>query len=185
MRAITAVEVNMTSRRTPENPTESLKGRAGQRPGLDEGAQELIANGRQEKNPPAYLYGNERAGFENVQEKPTPKSFMAGKNAQLIDIPDDEAQFPFMFMHLGRVTESAEDLNPAEKKLIQHQLQLIRCQLEGDCPFDDEALAQAFEAIWEKAPIYANTLIKSLQDHVDELPIETQAFIIQLHTPLI
>ncbi len=185
MRQITVMEVQNAPRSARENPAQSLKARAGQQPPLDEEGRQILARGRQEKNPPAYLYGNERAGFENVEDKPAPNAFMVGKNAQVIHIPDEEMKFPFMFMHLGRVTEAAEDLNPPEKELIQHNLQRIRCQLEGDCPFDEEAMAAAFEAIWEKAPAYANTLIKSLQDHIEALPVEAQVFIMQLHTPLI
>ncbi len=184
MQSVTAIEAQLSDQAPIEHPEESLKARPG---GLvpDNGEESsVMADTRQEKNPPAYLYNNERAGFESDREKPVSNPFMVGKNAQVIYMPNEEMQFPFMFMHLGRLSETSQDLNPQEKQTLQENLQEIRFQLTGKQPYDEAEIGNAFETIWETAPSYANALIESLQRHVDELPIETQDFIIQLHTPL-
>lgn len=185
MRAVSAIESQQSDHEPARvNPEESLKAEPG---GLvpDEGeASSLMADTRQEKNPPAYLYDNERAGFESDRQKPVSKPFMIGKNAQVIYIPDEEMKFPFMFMQLGQLTETSKDLNLQQKQTVQANLQSIRSQLTGEQPFDESDMGNAFETIWEVAPSYANALIESLQSHIKELPLETRDFIIQLHSPL-
>lgn len=184
MNGITANEVQLSNQVPPEHPEESLKAQPG---GLvpDKGENSsVMADTRQEKNPPAYLYNNERAGFESDREAPVSNPFMVGKNAQVIYTPNEKLQFPFMFTHLDRLSETSEDLNSQEKQILQKNLQKIRYQLTGKQPFNEAGMGTAFETIWETAPSYANALIESLQSHIDELPVETQDFIIQLHTPL-
>jgi hypothetical protein len=122
--------------------------------------------------------------FPNNQQPPVEKPFMVGNNAQIIYVPTEKTQFPFLFMHLGQLSETAKDLNLQEKQVVQDNLQEIRSQLTGKRSFNQPDLANAIQAIWEVAPSYANALITSLQRHIDELPIETRGFIIQLHSPL-
>lgn len=186
MQAITALEAEESEREFGKKEVleDSLEARAGAIvPDEAEGSAKL-ADGRQEKNPPAYLYDNARAGFENVEDKPVSNPFMVGKDAQIIYLPEEEMKFPFMFMQLGRMSATSEDLSQVEKQTIQEHLEEIRGQLVGDRAFDDAVMAQAFQTIWKIAPSYANVLIESLQDHIDELPVETRDFIIQLKTPL-
>lgn len=185
MRAVTAIEAEQSDLQPTEVPVEdSLKSEPG---GLvpDEGeASQILADHKLEKNPPAYLYNNEREGFESDRQEPVSKPFMVGKNAQIIYVPTEEVQFPFMFMHLGRLSETSEDLKMEEKEIVSENLQEIRFQLTQKRAFDEEKMANAFERIWEVAPSYANALIESLQRNIDELPPETRHFIIQLHSPL-
>lgn len=143
----------------------------------------MIAETSQEKNPPAYLYDNERAGFESVQKAPESNPFMIGKNAQVIYNPNADVQFPFMFMYLSKLIETSTELNDQEKQSIQQNLQEIHFQLTGKRPIDESELGNAFQSIWEVSLSYADALIESLQKHVDELPLKTQDFIIQLHSP--
>ncbi len=186
MQAVIALEAEESEREFGQKEVleDSLKARAGAVVPDEEEGSAILADGRQEKNPPAYLYGNERAGFENVQDAPVSNPFMVGKDAQIIYLPEQEMKFPFMFMQLGRISATSEDLNQTEKQIIQENIEEIRAQLIGDREFQDAVMAEAFQTIWDIAPSYANVLIDSLQDHVDELPVETRDFIIQLHTPL-
>jgi hypothetical protein len=57
-------------------------------------------------------------------------------------------------------------------------------QLSGERHYDEDELAQSFQAIWEEVPSHADALISSLQNDVDRLPVEARDFIVQLHTPL-
>lgn len=143
-----------------------------------------LANQPAEKNPPAYLYDNEQAGFESDRKAPVSEPFMVGENAQIIYVPTQKTQFPTMFNHLLRLTEISEDLNNQEKQIVEHNLELIRNQLTGEKPFDAIGIANAIQDIWEVAPSYANALIESLQQNINELPIDARDFIIQLHSPL-
>ncbi len=186
MQSITAIEAAESERETVQKETaeESLKARAGALVPDEGEASAKLADGPQEKTPPAYLYDNERAGYETVEDPPVSNPFLVGDNAQIIYLPEEEMQFPFMFMHLGRLSSTSEDLSLDEKEKIQGYLDEIRGQLSGDREFNDSEMAQAFENIWEIAPSYANVLIESLQTHIEELPLKTRDFIIQLHTPL-
>ncbi len=151
-------------------------------PGEDESS-EIQADRKVEKNPPAFLYGNERPGYESDRQAPVSNEFMVGKNAQIIYTPSEEMQFPFMFMRLGQLTERSQELTLQEKQIVQENLQEIRFELTGEREFDEEKMANAFQRIWEAAPSYANALIESLQNHIEELPLKTRDFIIQLHSP--
>lgn len=185
MQAITAIEAQGSDLDyTEEDIEDSLQTEGGGLVPDEEDASAIQADTPYEKNPPAYLYNNERADFESAREMPQSKPFMVGKNAQIIYIPTEEIQFPFMFMHLGRLSETSEDLSLQEKGIIQENLDEIRNQLTGVRPFDESTMANAFQSIWEVAPSYANALIESLQRNIDELPVEPRDFIIQLHSPL-
>lgn len=185
MQAVTAYEVDQSETKlTEEKIEDSLEAEAG---GLvpDDGENSaILADVEGEKNPPAYLYGNERAGFESDRQAPVSKPFMVGKNAQIVYVPSEKIQFPFMFMHLGRLSENSEKLSLEEKQIMQENLEEIRFQLTKERPYDETAMANAFEEIWEIDPSYANALIESLQNNIEELPQESQDFIIQLHSPL-
>ena len=185
MRKVTAIEVeNSDHAPTPKAIENDLKAQAGGlMPDEDENSA-ILADRKVEKNPPAYLYGNERQGFESDREAPVSKPFMVGKNAQIIYIPEEDLGFPSMFEHLGHLSEISKDLNLQEKQSLQENLHDIHLQLIGKQPFDDGRMADALEAIWEIAPSYANVLIESLQNNINHLPLETRDFIIQLHTPL-
>jgi hypothetical protein len=185
MRAVTAIEAERSDIEPKKvDSANSLKFKPGD--SFFEKAENStnLTNNSIEKNPPAYLYGNERAGFDSDQQTPVEKPFMVGNNAQIIYVPTEKTQFPFLFMHLGQLSETANDLNLQEKQVVQDNLQEIRSQLTGKRSFNQTDLANAIQDIWEVAPSYANALIESLQRHIDELPIETRAFIIQLHSPL-
>ncbi len=185
MRAVTAIETEQSDLEyTEEEIEESLKTEPGGLVPDEAEASAIQADKPVEENPPAYLYDNERADFESARELPQSKPFMVGKNAQIIYVPTEEVQFPSMFMHLGRLSETSEKLNLEEKEIVQENLDEIRFQLTGERPFEESAMAKAFQSIWEVAPSYANALIESLQRNIDELPVETRDFIIQLHSPL-
>lgn len=185
MQAVTAIEAQKSDQEyVPDNIEDDLKSSPGGLVPDEDEDSEILADHVVEKNPPAYLYGNERAGFESDRQAPVSKPFMVGKNAQIIYVPTEKVQFPFMFMHLGRLTETSEDLTLQEKQVVQEKLEEIRFQLTGERPVDEPKLANAFEAIWEVAPSYANALIESLQKNIEELPLETRDFIIQMHSPL-
>jgi hypothetical protein len=144
----------------------------------------IQADRKVEKNPPAFLYGNEQEGVESDRQAPVSKEFMVGKNAQIIYFPSEEMQFPFMFMQLGQLTDRSKDLMLHDKQIVQENLEEIRSELIGERPFDEEKMANAFETIWEVAPSYANALIESLINHIDKLPVETQEFILHLRSAL-
>jgi hypothetical protein len=185
MEKITAIEAKDSDQDfTKINIEDSLKSEPG---GLvpDEGENSAImADEKVEKNPPAYLYNNERAGFESDREAPVSKPFLVGENAQIIYVPTEKVQFPFMFMHLGRLTKTSHDLTLDQKEIVQQNIEIIRFQLTGERAYDEAEMANAFEEIWEIAPSYANALIESLQRNIDQLPLETRDFIIQLRSPL-
>lgn len=132
---------------------------------------------------PTYLYGNERAGFEADPLPPATSPFQVGQNAQIIYLPDEKMKFPFMFMQLGKVSEDSDTLTLAEKEKLQINLENIRAQLTKDETFDESQMANAFQAIWEVAPSYADALIESLQRNIDDLPAETRRFVFKLHSP--
>ena len=185
MQKVTAIETKHSTRTRPQIRIENkLQAEPGNL--ITDEAEEsaILADKEVQKNPPAFLYGNEQAGFESERELPESNEFLVGKNAQIIYMPSEKMQFPFMFMRLGQLSESSKNLTIKEKQIVQENLQEIRFQLTEERPFDATKMANAFEAIWEVAPSYANALIASLQDHIDELPVKTRDFIIQLHSPL-
>jgi len=185
MQAVTAYEVKQSDHEYSQKQIEdSLRAEPGALVPDEAESSAILADSKTEKNPPAYLYNNERAGFESDRQAPVSKPFMVGKNAQVIYVPSEKIQFPFMFMHLGRLSETSEKLDLEEKQIMQENLEEIRFQLTKERPYDEAAMAKAFEVIWEIAPSYANALIESLQNNIDELPESTQDFIIQLHSPL-
>lgn len=185
MRKITAVEVEQSDHTRRETGIESdLKSEPG---GLipDEGeTSNILADKQVEKNPPAYLYGNERQNYEAERKAPVPKPFMIGQNAQIIFLPDEEVPFPRFLDYFAELVDTSPDLDENKKQHIQDQLERIYLQLSGKHAYDEEELAQAIEEIWDEAPTYSDALIRSLQKDVDELTIDARDFIVQLHTPL-
>lgn len=185
MQAVTAHEVKQSDHEyTPEQIEDSLESEPGGLVSDEAEDSAILADSKTEQNPPAYLYDNERAGFESDRQAPVSKPFMVGKNAQIVYVPSENIQFPFMFMHLGKLSETSEKLSLDEKQIIQENLKEIRFQLTEERPYDEAAMANAFEDIWEIAPSYANALIESLQNNIEELPEKSRDFIIQLHSPL-
>lgn len=185
MQAITALEAkNSDMEYTPVDVEDKLQSETDALISEDGEPSDILADQKVEKNPPAYLYGNERQGYESDREAPISNEFMVGENAQIIYVPSEEMQFPFMFMHLGQLTETSQELNHHEKQVVQNNLEEIRFELTGEREFDEDKMANAFQTIWEIAPSYANALIESLKNHIEELPVETRDFIIQLHSPL-
>lgn len=184
MRKITALEVEQSEHDYTEQGIESdLQSEPG---GLtpDEGERSLIlADDEVEQNPPAYLYGNERQNFESDRQAPVSKPFMVGKNAQIVFVPNTSVSLPRLLDHYGELVDTSPDLDEDAKQSVQESLETIHFQLSGERAYEEDQLAQSFEAIWEEAPSYADALIKALQDDVDSLPIEARDFIIQLHTP--
>ena len=185
MRQITAIEVENSDQGYTEPGIESdLRSEPG---GLtpDEGKNSaILADKKVEKNPPAYLYGNERQNYESAREKPVSKPFMIGKNAQIAFIPGVSVSLPGLLRYFAELVDTSPDLDEAAKQRIQEHLETIQFQLTGERSYKEDQLAQSFEAIWEESPSYADALIKSLQNDVDSLPIKARDFIIQLHTPL-
>lgn len=185
MQAVTALEVKQSDLEFTETDIEdTIRSEPGALVSDEAENSAILADSKTEQNPPAYLYDNERAGFESDRQAPVSKPFMVGKNAQIIYVPTEKIQFPFMFMHLGRLSETSEKLSLEEKQIVQENLEEIRFQLTEERPYDEAKMANAFEEIWEIAPSYANALIESLQNNIDELPEKTRDFIIQLHSPL-
>lgn len=185
MRKITAVEVEQSDHEHSKTGTESdLKSGPG---GLISGegrTSSILADKQTQKNPPAYLYGNERQNYESERQTPVPKPFMIGENAQVIFLPDEEVPFPRLLDYFSQLVDTSPDLDENSKQHIQEQLETVYLQLSGQRAYDEEELAQAIEEIWDEAPTYSDALIRSLQKNVDELILEARAFIVQLHTPL-
>ncbi|MCB2209882.1 hypothetical protein KQH62_03205 [bacterium] len=185
MQKITAIEVTTDEDSyVPSEIEEDLQIESGEVVGDEPENSVLIAEGQQEKNPPVYLYGNARAGVETVEDTPVSNPFMVGDNAEIIYVPTEEMRFPQMFMHLGRLSETSEDLEQDDKEKLAANLTMIRAQLVGDQTFDAGDMANAFETIWEISPSYANALIESLQRHPEELPEKGRQFVTDLDTPL-
>jgi hypothetical protein len=69
-------------------------------------------------------------------------------------------------------------LTQEKKQDIQVKLYTIRSLLVGDSSFEDQELTNLIESLWEMAPVYANALIKALQNNIDALPIDAQRLII-------
>lgn len=173
MQAVTSLEAkNKDSKAAEESNEDKLQSEPGVLIPEEGETSDILADRKVEKNPPTFLYGNERPGFESDRQAPVSNEFMVGKNAQIIYVPSEEMQFPFMFMRLGQLSEGSNELTVGEKQIVQNNLQEIRFELTGEREFDEEKLANAFEEIWEVAPSYANALIESLQKHIQELPIE-------------
>jgi len=185
MRQITAIEVERSDHDYTEQGIESdLQSEPG---GLtpDEGKKSaILADKKVEKNPPAYLYGNERQNYESERQIPVSKPFMVGKNAQIVFVPNTNVSLSGLMDYFGDLVDTAKDLDENAKQSIQEHLERIQFQLSGEQPYHEEELGQSFEAIWEEAPSYGDALIKALQEDVDALPVEARDFIIQLHTPL-
>lgn len=185
MRKITAVEVEQSDHDRSEIAIESdLKFEpSGLAP--DKGRTSSILEDKQtEKNPPAYLYANERQNYESERQAPVPKPFMIGENAQVVFLPDEGVAFPRLLDYFAELVDTSPDLDENTKQRIQEHLETIYLQLSGQRAYDEQELAQSFEDIWDKAPSYSDALIRSLQKDVDELTLEARDFIIQLHTPL-
>ena len=185
MQAVTAIEAKNSDREYTEHDIEDkLQSEPGVLVPEAGETSDILADRKVEKNPPAFLYGNERQGYESDRQAPVSKEFMVGKNAQIIYVPSEEMQFPFMFMRLGQLTDSSQELTLQEKQIVQENLEEIRYELTGERKFEEEKMANAFETIWEVAPSYANALIQSLKNHIKELPVKTRDFVIQLQSPL-
>lgn len=184
MRKITALEAQNSDFQQPKpNLENSLKTEpvdqtiSDESVGIDE-TQEVA-----KKNPPAYLYGNERADFEAVQKEPVSKSFSVGEDAQITLAPDASVPFPQIFTHLAKTMEQSDALSRDEKQRLQENLEEIHFQLIGERPYDEMKIANAVEQIWETETSYAHALIESLKRDIKALPIKAQGFIIQLRTP--
>lgn len=185
MEQITAIEVKRSDHARTEAGIESdLQSE----PGVltpDEGkSSAILADKKVEKNPPAYLYGNERQNYESARQAPVPKPFMIGENAQVVFLPDEDVPFPRLLDYFAELVDTSTDIKEDSKQLIQEQLETIYLQLSGERHYDKEELAQSFQAIWEEAPSHADALIRSLQNDVNRLPLEARDFIVQLRTPL-
>ena len=185
MEQITAIEVERSDHARTEAGIESdLQSEPG---GLtpDEGkSSAILADKKVEKNPPAYLYGNERQKYESARQAPVPKPFMIGENAQIVFLSDEDVPFPRLLDYFAELVDTSTDIKEDSKQLIQEQLETIYLQLSGERHYDEDELAQSFQAIWEEAPSHADALLSSLQNDVDRLPVEARDFIVQLHTPL-
>ena len=185
MEKITAIEAeNADEEFTPENIESDLQLEPGGIVDRNSETSEAQVDREIKKNPPIYLYSNEREGVESDCQAPISKPFIVGENAQIIYAPTEKVQFPSMFMHLGRITETAEDLSLEEKQIVQEHLQSLRDQLTEVRAFDIEVMANDFESIWEVATQYADVLIESLQNNLQELPNKARNFIIQLDSSL-
>ncbi len=183
MQAISAMEAD----RTPHSGStsmieESLKSEAGGLVSDGGKASEILADERVEKNPPAYLYGNERPGFESDRQGPVSKPFMVGENAQIVYVPDASLPFPGLFSELDQLIDTSERLDPDEKENLQQNLQVIRQNLTDDINFNEEKTANAIQTMWDVFPSMANALIESLKNNINQLPLETRDFIIQFQS---
>ena len=184
MQAISAIEAD----RTPQSGStsmieESLKLEAGGLVSDGSKASEILADERIEKNPPAYLYGNERPGFESDRQAPVSKPFMIGKNAQIVYVPDAPLPFPGLFSELDQLIDTSERLGPKEKEELHQNLQIVRQSLTEEINFNDEKTANAIQTMWDVFPSMADALIESLKINIEQLPLETRDFIIQLQSP--
>ena len=182
--AISAIEAD----RTPQSGStsmieESLKLEAGGLVSDGSKASEILADERIEKNPPAYLYGNERPGFESDRQAPVSKPFMIGKNAQIVYVPDAPLPFPGLFSELDQLIDTSERLGPKEKEELHQNLQIVRQSLTEEINFNDEKTANAIQTMWDVFPSMADALIESLKINIEQLPLETRDFIIQLQSP--
>ena len=179
MNNVTALETDTTKfRRTTSNIENSLQTEPGAM--VSDESNKILANTEEEKNPSIYLYGNEQADFESARQSPVANPFMIGKNAQIVYVPTNEVEFPELFEHLLALSENSQELTPTQKQDIQVKLQTIRSMLLGELPIVDQELTDLVQSLWDMKPEYANVLIKSLQNNIDDLPIEAQTIIIQM-----
>jgi hypothetical protein len=147
----------------------------------DESETRLVQKGS-EKGHPAYLYGNERAGFDTVQKEPKPKTKQIGDDIQIILIPDENVPFPHIFTHLENAIKQSDVLSIDDKHHLQEHLNEIHLQLIGERIYDEVKLANAFQEIWQTQTVYSDALIESLKRDIKKLPTQAQGFIIQLKT---
>jgi hypothetical protein len=149
---------------------------------LNDDSGKRIAPKGNEKGHPVYLYGNERAGFDNVQKSPESKTNHNGDDTQIILIPDGNVPYPRIFTHLVNAIGQSHFLSIDDKHHLQGHLNEIRRQLIGESAYDEVKLANAFQNIWQTQTEYSDALIKSLKRDIEKLPIQTQGFINQLKT---
>jgi hypothetical protein len=109
----------------------------------DESETRLAPDGT-EKDHPAYLYGNERAGFDAIQKEPDSTTNRIGEDTQIILVPDENVPYPHIFTHLNQAIEQSNVLSIDEKHQLQEHLNEIRLQLIGESAYDEVKLANAF-----------------------------------------
>jgi hypothetical protein len=111
MQQITAIEVERSDHARTEAGIESdLQSEPG---GLtpDEGkSSAILADKKVEKNPPAYLYGNERQNYESARQAPVPKPFMIGENAQIVFLSDEDVPFPRLLDYFAELVDTSTDI---------------------------------------------------------------------------
>jgi len=184
MREITAVETKETDNLSLESTIRSELN--SETAGLSASTGEITDtqdSDNMEKNPPTYLYGNERAGFEASPQAPITQAFQVGENAQIVYNPAAKVQVPSLFDHLSNLIETSKDFNLMDKRKLQENLKVIGLQLTGKLAYEEQEVAQSINAIWEISPSLADALIESLQSDIDVLPSKSRGFIVQLHTP--
>ena len=181
MRKVTALETDTTETRTTTlNIENSLQTEPGSS-ALDRPSK-ILASRDEEKSPAIYLYGNEQADFESARQLPVSNPFMIGKNAQIMYVPTGESEFPGIFENLLSLSENSQQLSQTNKQDIQIKLQRIRSMLIGQLPFVEPEFTSLVQSLWDIAPDYASALIKSLQNNIEDLPIETQPLIIRMES---
>lgn len=184
MREITAVETKESDNLSLESTIRSELN--SETTGLSASAGEITDtqdSNNIEKNPPTYLYGNERAGFEASPQAPISQAFLVGENAQIVYNPAARVQFPGLFDHLSKLVETSKDLNLRDKRKLQKNLKIIRLQLTGKQAYEEKDVTQSINAIWEISPSLAGALIESLQSDLEALPSKSRSFIVQLNKP--
>ena len=186
IRKITALEAQQSDHHDLEPGAEDALGtEIGEVQFINDDSGVAIAQEDVEADHPAYLYGNEKAGVEEVQKEPEPKTINLGDDAQIIEIPDEKVPYPHIFSHLDNVIEQSDNLSIDDKHQLSEQLNQIRLQLLGESTYDEEKLAHSFQKIWESDEPVAHALLECLKRDIEKLPIQAQGFIIQLRTPLV
>jgi len=184
-RKITALEAHQSDHQDVEPGVEdALKTDIGEVRFINDDSGDVIAQEDVEADHPAYLYGNEKAGVEDVQKKPEPKTINLGDDAQIIENPDENVPYPHIFPHLDNVIEQSDNLSIDEKHQLNEQLNEVRRQLLGESTYDEKKMTHAFQRIWEIDESIAHALIEGLKRDIEKLPIHSQGLIIQLRTPL-
>lgn len=185
IRKITALEAHQSDHQDLEPGAEdTLRTEMGEVRFINDDSGVAVAQEGVEADHPAYLYGNEKAGVEEVQKEPEPKTINLGDEVQIIETPDEKVPYPHILTHMVNVIEQSDNLSIDDKHQLNEQLNEVRRQLLRESPYDEKKMTHAFQRIWEIDGSIADALIEGLKRDIEKLPIQIQGFIIQLRTSL-
>jgi hypothetical protein len=131
------------------------------------------------------LIGNQRDQFPKINNLNGGKALTDGsssalmirRNSEIVNLPIQETKLPFMFMSLGQLLDSSDDLSFDDKLEIEEHLNIIWAQLTGNSPFDEKILTKEIDGIKQIDSMFADALVDALQSHIDDLPDGSREFI--------